>query len=274
MWWLWIVGPLAVAVVYALTGGRDRRRELEIERWREQMARVDETEIPQGYRGGKAAKAKVAATRPIPRLVRKLPDALARMLGTTGGGEVIGFYELVPKLAYLAVMGGDAFQGSDHVTVLAKLDEPSPSFTVCPLPIIEGKRITNTGVQFKKDAEFMALFLVERSVEAGPTTPATAQNDKAIRTWLSPPLREALLDFPAGWLRVDGKTKTMAFTLYGPADADRMGELISAADIVFAEYGAGGGPSLVGSDDVDDEPPPPPPPSKKKSAPKSEAAKR
>ncbi len=271
MWWLWIVGPLAVAVIYGLTGGRDRRRELEIERWREQMGGIEEEAPPQGYRDGKRSKVKAAKVRPGPRRVRLLPDALARMLTTAGGGEVIGYYDLVTKLAYLAVVGSDALQGSDHATVLARLDEPSPSFTVRPLPIVEGRRIPNTGVQFRKDAEFMELFLVERSVEGGPVTSATEENDKAIRRWLSPPLREALLDFPNGWLRVDGKAKTMAFTLYGPVDADRIGDLIACADIVFAEYGAEGGPSLLGDDEEDEAPAPAPPPKKKASAPKGAA---
>ena len=89
-----------------------------------------------------------------------------------------------------------------------------------------------------------------------------------------PPLREALLDFPSAGCASTARPGPLAFTLYGPADADRMADLIAAADIVFAEYGADGGPSLLGDDDEDAEPAPAPPPSKKKSAPKPEAAKR
>jgi hypothetical protein len=47
---------------------------------------------------------------------------------------------------------------------------------------------------------------------------------------------------------VDGRAKAMAFTLYGPADAQRFEDLVAAADIVFAEYGAEGGPSLLPED--------------------------
>jgi hypothetical protein len=258
MWWLWIVGPFATGLVFFLTGGRDGRREAELDRW-------------------------LNASR-VARRVSSLPGLLARILVTTGGGEVVGYFSLVPKLAYLAVMGGDPTQGSDHATVLARLDEPAPTFTVRPLPIVEGQRIPNTGVQFKKDEEFMELFLVERELEGVPSSPVDEGTDKAIRKWLSPPLREALLDFPDGWLRVDGEAKTMAFTLYGPFAADRADQLIAAADIVFAEYGAGGGPSLIDDEEEDGEDAPtgtdgstaapPAPPAKKKQASPKPAAKR
>lgn len=268
MTWLWFVGPLVMGLVYVLTGRRDRRREAEIERWKQQMAaHVAPGEGPWGYRDGKPAakRADSKAETPGPRRVATMPGSLTRMLASAGGGARIDTFELVPKLAYLAVVGADMMQGSDHQTVVAKLDEPGPTFTARPLPIVEGERMANTGVQFKKDADFMALFLVERGLEErAPIAPAGDSDDKAIRKWLSPPLREALLDFPDGWLRVDGKAKTMAFTLYGPADADRIKELVIAADVVFAEYGAGGGPSLLGEEEEDeDEDAPPVVPTKK-----------
>ena len=34
MWWLWIAGPLAVALIYAVTAGTDKRRAAEAEKWR------------------------------------------------------------------------------------------------------------------------------------------------------------------------------------------------------------------------------------------------
>ncbi len=266
--WLWYVAPVAVVIIYILTASRSPRFSEEIERWRKRMARVGrsegEADAPQGHRGAKGAKGKG------PRRVNAPPSQLTRLLEATGGGDVVDYYELCPKLAYLAVMSANAFQGSDHVTVLARLDEAAPTFTVRPLPIVEGKRIANNGVQFKTDAEFTELFLVERGIESGPTTTPTEEGDKAIRKWLSPPLREALLDLPNGWLRIDGKAKVMAFTVYGLVDADRIGELIAAADIVFAEYGADGGPSLVGDDD--DEIPAAPPPKKKASSAKQPSA--
>jgi hypothetical protein len=279
MWWLWFVGPLVMGLVYVLTGRRDRRREVEIERWQRQMdARTAPEERAWVYRSGKPSPVPVAG-KPGPRRVTTMPGPLTRMLASAGGGVRIDTFELAPKLAYLAVVGADLMQGSEHQTVVAKLDEPAPSFTARPLPIVEGERVPNTGVVFKKDPDFMALFLVERGLEeSAPAAAADDTSDKAIRAWLSPPLREALLDFPDGWLRVDGKAKTMAFTLYGPADADRMRELIVAADIVFAEYGAGGGPSLLGEEDsaAEDAPAaaPPPPPAKTKKPKKDASASK
>ncbi len=217
------------------------------------MGRPDVKRDPSSvYRGGKDT----SAPGPGPRRVTSMPGVLSRMLQTTGGGsagQLIDRFQLVPKLAYLAVMGADGLQGSEHQTVVAKLDEPGPTFTVRPLPIVEGERVPNTGVQFKKDPEFMALFLVERGLDTNPPVPADEALDKDIRKWLSPPLREALLELPDAWLRVDGKAKAMAFTVYGFAHTERIEELLAAADIVFAEYGAGGGPSLLGDDDEEEE---------------------
>jgi hypothetical protein len=262
MWELFLVAPVVALITFVLAGRPDRRRDVEIDRWR-----------------------KAAAN---PRRVTSLPGPLARVLQTTGGGVVMGYYELAPKIAYLAVMGADAMNGSDHVTVVAKLDEPGPVFTARPLPIVEGERVPNTGVQFKKDDDFMGRFLVDRSLDQAPDVPVNEADDKAIRKWLSPPIREALLDFPDGWLRVDGKAKTMAFTLYGPADTTKIEALIEAADIVFAEYGAEGGPSLLPEEEDEQKPaaavaktgtdgPKAPSPAKKKGSsggPKPASAKR
>jgi hypothetical protein len=272
MWWLWFAGPLAAGLIYALTGQRDKRRDRELERWRKQMGSVVKTDVTRedaGYRSGK----EVTKARPGPRRVTSMPGPLTRMLETTGGGARVDTFELVPKLAYLVAMAADAIQGSDHTTVVARLDEPGPTFTVRPLPIVEGERVPNTGVLFKKDPDFTALFLVERDLQGDPMAPISEHGDKAIRKWLSPPLREALLDLPDGWLRVDGKTRTMAFTLYGPAGADQLQELIGAADIVFAEYGAEGGPSLLGDDEEEEAAPAPPPNQSPKKKTKFSAAK-
>jgi hypothetical protein len=127
--------------------------------------------------------------------------------------------------------------------------------------------VPNTGIQFKKDPDFMAFFLVEApGAEAPPPPPAKAGAPapvaadtaiaKQVRAWLSRPIREALLDFPDAWLSVQGKT--MALTLYGSVSADKLHELVAAADVIFAEHGAEGGPSLLGdgfeaSDDEDDD---------------------
>lgn len=283
-WWLWLVGPLVVVLVYVLTGRPDRRLAAEIERWRVQRARDARQVKREGsaYRSGREVAVDPDAG---PRRVTSLPGPLARVLSATGGGERVAVFELVPKLAYLAFMGADLAQGSNHVTLLAKLDEPGPTLTVRPfLPIMDGAPVPNTGVQFTKDAEFMEHFLVEPSLEGrrGPRTaasllsnlepPIDKAKEKAIRKWLSPPLREALLDFPDGWLRVDGNDKAMAFTLYGPADAAKVDELVAAADVVFAEYGAGGGPSLLPDEAGEDASAPAPPPKAKPAGKKGASA--
>lgn len=253
MWWLWIVGPMAMAVLYLVTDWRDKRREAEVEQWRLGLGAPPPTAAPTkaGYRDGKQVKQLPAGAKKV----AGLPGPLARILLAAGGGERVGYFELVPKLAYLAVMGGNATSGSDHQTVVARLDEQAPTFMVRPLPILEGQREINTGVQFKKDPDFMDQFQVERSHEPGFVAIGSEAEDKAIRKWLSPPLREALMDLPDAWLRVEGKT--MALTLYGPTDTDKLNDLVTAADVVFAEYGAEGGPSLFGDDDEEAAAPPP-----------------
>jgi hypothetical protein len=129
--------------------------------------------------------------------------------------------------------------GSEYQAVLAKLDRPAPAFTVRPLPILEGKRLPNTGVQFKKDPSFMGLFLVE-SADA-----------KRIGKWLPRPLRDALRELPDAWLRVQGRA--MAVVVYGPADAGRMFDLITLADTIFAEHGGESGPSLFFDEDDEED---------------------
>lgn len=259
--WIWILGPLVVALVFLLTDWRDERREAEIKRWLEAMKVPPELrKEADGYR---AVKEVAHAGKPAPKSVASLPGPLARMLLAAGGGQRLGFYELVSKLAYLAVMGADQTAGSEHQTIVGKLDEAAPTFTVRPVPVLDGQREANTGVQFKKDEEFMEAFIVDRGLEGSETAPAAPSEavDKAIRQWLSPTVRAALLELPDLWLRVDGKT--MALSLYGRVDADRMHELVTAADVIFAEYGAEGGPSLFGDDEDDEKPAPAPQPKKK-----------
>ncbi len=221
MWWLWIVGPIAVAVIYALTAEVDKRRAAEGDAW-----------------AAGAGLKKVAAA----------PSELGRMFEEAGGGMPLRIYELVPKLAYLGLFDADASSASQHQTVVCKLDAPAPYLSARPLPIVEGNRIANVGVPFPKHPSFAELYLVE-----GP-------DHAAIKKWLVRPLRNALLDLPETWVRVDGKA--MAVTLYGGADADRIDDLVATADVLFAEYGADGGPSLLpdldDDGDEDDEPPPPP----------------
>lgn len=250
MWWLWIAGPLLVALLFVATDWRDKRREVELARWRRGMgARAHKVKAPGG-----------------PKSVATLPSTLRRILVAAGGGERVDAFELVPRLAYLAIMGGNLENGSDHQTVVAKLDEPAPTFCVRPLATLDGQREPNLGVQFKKDPELMDLFIVERTLEEGAHPAPTEAGDKAIRKWLSPPVRAALLDMPDAWLWVDGKT--MALSRYGCVHAERLHDLVTTADIVFAEYGADGGPSLFGDEgeDAPDEGPVAKPAAKKKAS--------
>jgi hypothetical protein len=224
-----------IAVVVFLLSGLDRRRETELRIWRARAGR--------------------------PRAVTSIPGVLSRTVARVAGGRVASSFELAPKLAYLVCGASDPQTVSDHTSVVAKLDDEAPTFCVRPLPIIEGERVENTGVAFKKDEEFMQAFLVERTVDGEAVDDVDPSRDKAIREWLSPSVREALLDLPDGWLSVDGKARVMTFSRYGLVDADRIEELVAAADIVFAEYGAGGGPSLLPDEDA------PAKPSKGKQAP-------
>jgi hypothetical protein len=234
--WLWYVGPLVLLVVWFLTGLRGRheaRRDRELARWRALMT----PEAAPAQPGGRKADAGSDGPRPV----RSLPSSIERMLQETGGGAVLARYELVPKLAYAAAVGPDAKNGSEYQAVLAKLAKAAPRLTVCPLPIVDGKRAPNTGVQFKKDPEFMEQFLVE-----GPDA-------KAIGRWLSKRIRDALLDFPDAWLFV--QDRTLAIAVYGPVDAERFEELVITADAIFAEHGNEDAPSLLfeARSDADDE---------------------
>jgi hypothetical protein len=265
MWWMWIVGPILVLIIYRLTGARDKRSEAEVERWRRSMGPKSVVRKERaGYRDGK----ELIEAGPGARTVMSLAGPLHRMVQAAGGGDPVARIELVPKLAYLAAMEANAMSGSDHQSVVARLEEPALSFIVRPLPIVEGRRVANTGIEFKKDPDFMALFLVEADTDADQA--------KKVRGWLTRPIRDALRDLPDAWLRVEGKA--MAITLYGPADADKLNQLVTVADVIFAEYGADGGPSLFGDMDEDEEedaeavkesPPPPPPPAKKGKAAKA-----
>lgn len=286
MWWMWILGPFLVALIWLTTGWRDRRREGEVERWRRTMGakRVVNKEAA-SYRTTKPIVTTNAG--PGPKVVNALPGPLQRVIDAAGGGDALGHYELVPKIAFLSAMSANAMTGSDLQAVTGKLEENAPAFIVHPLPMIEGQRAANTGIEFKKDPEFTELF----QVDALPTaaTPARAdvkapkeaqpvitdaETAKKIRSWLSRPVREALRDLPDAWLHVQGRA--MALVLYGPADASKLNELVTVADVIFAEYGDDGGPSLFDEEDEEESieaAPPPPPPKKSKPAAKSVSAK-
>lgn len=214
MWWLWYAGPVAVVVVYFLTGlskAVDARRLREGASWRKNE-------------GGGA------------RVVKTMPVELAGALDHAGGGEPLVMYELFPKLAYLALVRSSELAISDHQTIVGKLASVAPEFTLSPQPVVDGAlQVQTRGVVFAKHAAFSTQFIVE-----GPDA-------SAIKKWLTRPIRNALLEFPGLWLRVRGSTMTL--TLYGSADSALLDELVITADALFAEIGAEGGPSLLGPED-------------------------
>jgi hypothetical protein len=283
MWWMSIVGPVLVALIWLSTGWRDRRRESEIERWRRTMGPKSTVEKEStGYRTSK----QVGKPGRGARIVSALPGPLQRVIDAAGGGDALGHYELVPKIAYLSAMAANLVAGSDLQAVTGKLEESAPGFIVRPLPIIEGERASNTGIEFKKDPEFMGLFQVDPVIAANVPPPKPGSKEaqaplsdvdgvKKIRSWLSRPVRHALRDLPDAWLYVQGRA--MALVLYGPADADKLDELVTVADMIFAEYGDDGGPSLFGEDEGEEdevvEAAPPPPKKKSKPAAKPAPAK-
>jgi uncharacterized RDD family membrane protein YckC len=247
MRWLWYVGPILIAVVYLWTAlwptPRERWRVAELRRWVEDFlgplpkarlagASADEPGGP--YRAGtKSARAK--PTRAYEeRTVGRLPQAFEALVEQAGAGTVASNVVLLPKLAYLAVRSANHAVGSHQQTVVAKLSKAAPTLVVRPLPVVEGKPQDNRGIVLPDDPQFMEQFVVEGT------------DHKLVGKWLSAAVREALLDLPGAWLRVEGRS--MALTLYGDADADRLDELVATADALFAERGAGGAPSLFGDE--------------------------
>jgi hypothetical protein len=220
---------LAVIVIWIANGMvKDRRRSVEIEAWRRSVG-PQPTTTKKGKKKGKDAPPAGA------KLVGSIPSPMSAALTEVAGGQRVGYYELVSKLAYLAVLESDLGDASDSATVICKVAQPGVTFVARPLPIVDGARVANNGVQFKKHTAFTDQYLVEAPIGAAP---------KPVQKWLSRGVRNALLDQPSVWLRVDGSYMTL--TLFGPADAADLEDLVLTADLIFADHGADGAPSLVG----------------------------
>ncbi|HHH31238.1 MAG TPA: RDD family protein [Polyangiaceae bacterium] len=227
MKWLWFVGPLVFLFVSLIVGifppQEHRHIRRVIERWIEEML-------------GPLRTKKGARTR----RVKQVPPIFNGLLEQIGGGTRMTDLVLVPKNAYVAARLDDALTASNHVSVLCKLQASkskkggAPSFVCRPLPIVDGRAVDNDGVRFAGDDEFAELYLVE------------GEDDKAIKKWLTPELRDVLMELPDVWLRVDGDV--MAFTLYGYRDLETLDELLDVADAFYAEKGATGH-SLFGEED-------------------------
>ena len=221
--WLWFAGPLTflfVVVIFNLwPTAEERRLRGELRRW------LDNVLGPLLDDDGEEET----------REVLHLPAVLERVVADCGGGAPIANIALVPGYAYLAVRAADALTSSNHYTVACKLEKRAPRLVCRPLAIVDGRPVENDGIAFK-DTEFMDHYVVE-----GDAT-------RDIKRWMRPDLREALMQFPDLWLRVDGQLLTLSF--YGAADAEMLDELIEVADVIFAEYGGGGAAPLFGDDAV------------------------
>ncbi len=215
--WLWFAGPLTfifVAVVFSLwPSAEERRLRRELLRWLRTML------------GPRPGEGDALASR----LVRALPLPLNALLTEEGEATRVADIVLVPKFAYLAVRAADATTSTNRYTVLCRLQKPAPRIRCKPLAIVDGRPTENDGIPFK-DAEFMDHYVVE-----GP-------DPRGVKRWLRRDIREALMQFPDLWLRTEGKV--MALSFQGYADAEMLDELIEVADVIFAEYGAGGGEPL------------------------------
>ena len=231
MWWLWIVGPVAVGLIFVLTGQVDQRVLQEIEAWREQLG-------AQRTRLQKKSAKKKKSKDPRPKSLGSLPRDFVPLVEDVGEGRVVGQYELAPKVAYARFVTGDAEGSSDYQSVFVRLAEPGPTFTARPLPLLdENTHMPNTGIEFRKDPEFAATYLVD----------ADPKDAKEIGRWLSIDLRKLLCEHDDVWLQVKGQT--MALTVYGLVRAEKIAALVEVAEVFVAEHGAEDGPSLFGDTD-------------------------
>ncbi len=236
MWWLWIVGPVAVGLIFVLTGKVDQRALREIAAWREELGARRAKLQKKAKSSGEGKKKKSKDTRPKP--VGALSRDFADITEEIGEGRVVGQFELAPKVAFARFIVSDGDGSSDHQSVIVRLAEPGPTFVAKPLPLLDqDTRVPNTGIEFRKDPEFFSTYLVE----------AEAKLAKQIGQWLSRDLRTLLREHGEAWLYVRGRA--MALTLYGPIRADKMAKLIELAEVFVAEHGADDGPSLFGETD-------------------------
>lgn len=217
--WLWFAGPFVALLIYVLMSfwpsAEEKRINGHVSRW------LDE------YLGPLRVAKKIRNRR-----VRALPPALDAITSDAGGTRMADIV-LVPKHAYLAVRLSDAGSSTNYHSVLCTLAKPAPAFTCRPIPVVEGRSGPNPGITFKADPAFTATFLVE------------GEQPKPITKWLSPELREAMLDLPDVFLEV--RSNAMALTVHGTADPEKLDQLVDIADAIFAEHGASSA-SLFGDD--------------------------
>jgi hypothetical protein len=234
MWWIWIAFPIAAGLIFVLTRKVDARALKEIEAWRDALGarRSSKRSSTRTAYRDKADK-KPKDRRPKP--VGALPKELGPLVEIIGEGNVLGQYELAPKVAYARFVTANLLGSSDHQSVLVRLAEPGPTFTATPLPLLdETRHVPNTGIVFKKDPEFSEAYLIE----------AEARYAKAINAWLSKDLRKLVREHGDVWLHVSGRA--MALSVYGTISEEKIDALMELADVFVAEHGADDGPSLFG----------------------------
>lgn len=235
-----VTGFGSIALLAYVTSGPNPRARRELEAFRSFPTRVEV--LPQEgahpYRADYLKAVKVEVQKRL-RSVSSLPPELANLLPKVGEGRPVGYFQLKKNLAYVAVVEADAYSVSDFVTVVMALEEAAPRFVLRPLPIVEGRRIKNTGIKFKDDPEFTEEFLIEAA-------PGAASDPQAVREFLSEEVRDSLFELPRAWLVVE--KNAMSLTVYGAFDADVADKLVETADVLFAEHGAEGGPSLFEPD--------------------------
>lgn len=224
----WVTVPLAAYVLWKTTEPAPERDDDAIERFRHfEVPDEASTEA----RGESRPKSQgVERTRTVAlRPVVAAPYDLAVLLDRLGGGSPRKVFELHPRIAFVTILAANELSVSDHVTLLLRLEEAAPSFSVRPFAPAEAP--PPDLIAFKKDGEFSQRFQV------------LGKDAKGVKSFLSAVIRDALLDMPEVWVEVQGKA--MSVSLFGPFDVERARQLVELADVLFAEYGAEGGPSLL-----------------------------
>lgn len=235
---LFVTVPAAVGLIWRWTAEKLDARSREIAlfaAWGDRTPVIESTTDHAGSYRSAAKVERTARTLPLdtklppPTLkkVQQCPTDLALALEQIDGGKTISFFEIHPKIAYVAIHQNDSGSLSDWTTVLLKLDARGPSLELRPLVV--GDPLPSRSIGFK-DEEFAARFVIE------------GDDPKAVRAYLIPELRDELLENDDVHLLV--QDKTMALTIYGAFDRARAMRLLDVADVFFAEYGAEGGPSL------------------------------
>lgn len=255
---LWVSGPLAGLLAWAVTSTDDHRLALEMEAWRKASGKRKARVVFEGYRN--PAVVRTTDRRDLARkelgpeaagkakAVVAPPWELSSMVDLAGGGRQVGVYQLLPKLAYVVAVEADAMASADFVAVVAKLEAKHDDLVVRPRAV-EEKPTSRTVLL--KDGRFNERFLVEASAS------------KPAKELLSEGVRETLMELEVGWLFIRGDA--MALVRYGHIEASHVHALVDAADAIFAEIGAEGGPSLLG--DEEDEVPASKPASSKSAKP-------